>query len=103
MSVKARRTLTIAAVVGATAAGLLTVIPAANAVGSGGLNCSTWISNSQGFGRCTGASNNTTKWVLHVGCNLNPVVNTETLYGPSEGSIGCWYAPGVNDVWITFG
>jgi hypothetical protein len=31
------------------------------------------------------------------------VVNTETLYGPSEGSIGCWYFPGVNDVWITFG
>ena len=81
-----------------TAGAAQTVNPA---ISIGGLDCKTWIANSQGWGQCTGASGNRTKWILHVGCNLNPVVNTQTMYGPGTASIGCWAFPGVNDVWIT--
>jgi hypothetical protein len=101
MRTRALKALTVAAV--ASAAGLLMAAPAyAGDVSGGGLHCHTWIGDSQGFGDCAGPSGNTTRWVLHVGCNFNPVVNTQTMYGPGMGSIGCWAFPGVNNVWITF-
>jgi hypothetical protein len=87
-----------------SAAAVATITPDGS-VSFPGLNCTYGVSDSTGWGRCTGVGAHPGgTWTLHVGCNFNPVVITHQVtqgVGPVTLSQGCFAFPGVNDVWLT--